>query len=513
MHEKKINLSLCMIVKNEEQYLRECLESVKEIVDEIIIVDTGSTDSTLKIAEEFGAQIYHFKWINDFSAARNFSLSKCSGAWVLYLDADERLNPQSVNVVLNQIKSSQKKAIRCYVKNLDDYNGSTHSMKYPRLFFYDKELVFTGRVHEQIGNSLNELNYEILDSDIEIIHIGYNISKNEKIEKAKRNLLLLLHEYYSKPTGYYAFQLGQTYNVLEDFENAKHYTKLSINDPDLPEIYKYHAHVYLGTRALNEHDINLAFDSVYSAFKLDIQQPILFLLASKVYFRQGRFTDSETFAKRAWDLNQELILSKNKSTLDIILEENELIYYGLNLSLRRGNKIYIKFYYDELKNLLAKNSESYLIQLSALSKIINQSPIDNKEQKVFAEFISQKNLDFCLSILSKYHSKEKVLNILSEIKEKFIDNPQFLNAYALSLSENKKPEEAELIWEKLLSINKYEPSSLFYLISFYVSIKRFEKIPNVFKLIEKNFSNIPEVTSRLIIIKQKLGALNLINNN
>ncbi|WP_337872164.1 glycosyltransferase family 2 protein, partial [Ignavibacterium sp.] len=81
-------ITLSMIVKNEERYLEDCLNSVKNVFDEIIIVDTGSTDNTLKIAEKFNAKVFHFDWINDFSAARNFALSKSTGEWILYLDAD-----------------------------------------------------------------------------------------------------------------------------------------------------------------------------------------------------------------------------------------------------------------------------------------------------------------------------------------------------------------------------------------------------------------------------------------
>ena len=93
-------ITLSMIVKNEERYLRECLESVKDIVSEIVIVDTGSTDSTIKIAKDYGAKLYSFGWINDFSAARNFALSKSTGDWILYLDADERLSENSKNELI-----------------------------------------------------------------------------------------------------------------------------------------------------------------------------------------------------------------------------------------------------------------------------------------------------------------------------------------------------------------------------------------------------------------------------
>ncbi len=90
----KNQVSLCMIVKNEEDYLPQCLESIKDIVDEIIIVDTGSTDKTVKIAESYGAKVYYFKWNNNFSEARNESLKYATKDWILILDADDELHSE-----------------------------------------------------------------------------------------------------------------------------------------------------------------------------------------------------------------------------------------------------------------------------------------------------------------------------------------------------------------------------------------------------------------------------------
>jgi len=86
-------LSLCLIARDEESLLQGCLESVKDVVDEMIVVDTGSTDRTVEVAEAAGARVIHYTWSDDFAAARNVSLQACSGDWVLVLDADERLAP------------------------------------------------------------------------------------------------------------------------------------------------------------------------------------------------------------------------------------------------------------------------------------------------------------------------------------------------------------------------------------------------------------------------------------
>ena len=93
-------LSLNMIVKNEETNLARALQSVKNVVDEIVIVDTGSTDKTKAIAKSFNAKVFNFEWTNNFSAARNYALEKSDGDWIIYLDADEELSTGSVNELL-----------------------------------------------------------------------------------------------------------------------------------------------------------------------------------------------------------------------------------------------------------------------------------------------------------------------------------------------------------------------------------------------------------------------------
>ena len=91
-NKKDVKISACMMVKNEEEMLPRCLNSIKHLIDELIVVDTGSTDKTIEIAESFGAKIYHHPWENNFSKHRNQSLGYATGDWILLVDADEELN-------------------------------------------------------------------------------------------------------------------------------------------------------------------------------------------------------------------------------------------------------------------------------------------------------------------------------------------------------------------------------------------------------------------------------------
>ena len=139
------NITLCLIVKNEEKYLSECLESVKDVVDEIVLVDTGSTDNTIDIAKNFGAVIYNYKWTNDFSAARNYALTKSTGNWIFYMDADERLSYKSINELKKIITKDDLLGFRCVVNSVDEIKGKPNFMRYTRLFRNGQSIKFSGR--------------------------------------------------------------------------------------------------------------------------------------------------------------------------------------------------------------------------------------------------------------------------------------------------------------------------------------------------------------------------------
>ena len=249
-------ITLSMIVRNEERYLRECLESVKDVVDRIVIVDTGSTDKTVSIAEEFGSIVFNFEWENNFSSARNYALSKSTGDWILYLDADERLSKDSVDEIKNITIQNDLIGYRCRVLSLDDFNGKPNYMRYTRLFKNYPGIRFTGSIHEQIDKSLLANNYKIIDTSIELIHVGYNIPYEEIKKKVQRNLTLLNKEYENDRSSYNAFQLANTYTVLKDYSAAESYYLIAVEETNLNREYKAHAYMNLAGYELNKHNLN-----------------------------------------------------------------------------------------------------------------------------------------------------------------------------------------------------------------------------------------------------------------
>ena len=188
---EKGTVSLCMIVKNEEKYLARCLQSAKTIVDEMIVVDTGSSDRTKELATIFGAKVFEFPWENDFSSARNHSLSKASGDWILILDADEVVAPGDQSYLRELISLKGKEPIaysfvtRNYVNGADyvrwtpndgAFGEEKGSGWFPsekvRLFPRDARFHFENTVHEVVEPSILRNTISILKSPVRIHHFG-----------------------------------------------------------------------------------------------------------------------------------------------------------------------------------------------------------------------------------------------------------------------------------------------------------------------------------------------------
>ena len=189
----KPRISVCMITKNEEQFLERCLSSVKDWAYEIVIVDTGSTDRTMDIARQHGARVYQAEWQDDFSLARNESLRYVKGDWVLVLDADEVVDPESVSCLHEEASQSDVMAYRLRLRNEGaDEVGEAHV---PRFFRNAPGLFYLGRIHEQVYSSIEVrrkewgLKNELAQS--RLIHEGYRADVVEARDKGNRNLRLL----------------------------------------------------------------------------------------------------------------------------------------------------------------------------------------------------------------------------------------------------------------------------------------------------------------------------------
>ncbi len=184
------SLSLVLIAKNEAAHLCRCLESAKDIADEMIVVDTGSSDGTSAIALDYGARVLNFHWCDDFSAARNLGLEAARGRWILVLDADEYLLETSVIALRELISKPADCAYHLLNKSSSDGGKTGMAGKIVRLFPNRPDVRFEWPVHEQVVTSLHRAGIQIYDTSIEIIHTGYS-SPEVNASKQVRNLRLL----------------------------------------------------------------------------------------------------------------------------------------------------------------------------------------------------------------------------------------------------------------------------------------------------------------------------------
>ncbi|MGE3808368.1 MAG: glycosyltransferase, partial [Gemmataceae bacterium] len=209
-------VSLAMIVKNEEANLPVCLDSVVGLFDEMVIVDTGSTDRTKEIAASRGARVFDFPWVDHFAAARNESIRHATAEWIFWLDADDRLD-EANRLKLKELLAGLKDENIAYVMKcicLPDQSGTTTVVDHVRLFRNRPEMRWKYRVHEQILPALRTLGGDVRWSDVVIQHVGYQDQELRK-RKLERDLRLLKIENDEQPDDPFTlFNLGSVYQEL-----------------------------------------------------------------------------------------------------------------------------------------------------------------------------------------------------------------------------------------------------------------------------------------------------------
>ena len=226
-------LSLCMIVKNEAENIAPCINSVKPVLDEIIVIDTGSTDRTKELAKECGAKVFDFQWCDDFSAARNESVRYATGDYILWLDADDRLDESEVkkiDLLKRRFPSLKDEAYYLIVNSQSPVDGETRFYQL-RIFPKLKGIAFEGRVHEQVFYALGRRGVKFVQTDIMIRHFGYH-DVSTIFQKSERNLKILQKELESNSenllTHYY---IGRTLaGINRQAEAILHMKKITENE-------------------------------------------------------------------------------------------------------------------------------------------------------------------------------------------------------------------------------------------------------------------------------------------
>ncbi|WP_196592588.1 tetratricopeptide repeat-containing glycosyltransferase family 2 protein [Pectinatus sottacetonis] len=225
-----VKISACVITKNEAENLPTWLAGMREIADEMIVVDTGSSDNTRQIAHDAGAVVYDFAWRDDFAAAKNYAIDRAVGEWILFLDADEYfLDDMGQKIIkeLDKINNNQAvNALMCRLINIDRDNNNKFmgSFYQLRIFRNMPGLRYKGVVHEMLKYNDATPQLLVLPRDIYIYHTGYSAKVN--LQKIKRNLKLMQQDIalHGETIAYYK-PLADCYYGLKEYDKAVYYDK------------------------------------------------------------------------------------------------------------------------------------------------------------------------------------------------------------------------------------------------------------------------------------------------
>jgi GT2 family glycosyltransferase/tetratricopeptide (TPR) repeat protein len=224
-------VSLCMIVRNEENNLADCLGPIRDVVGEVIVVDTGSTDRTVLLARSLGAQVIESQWQDSFSIARNQSIDHARGEWIFWMDADDRTDPDNL-ARLTKLFDHLDESKRAFIMKclcVAPVPGETATIvDHVRLFRRDAKHRWTYRVHEQIFPGLRATRTEVVWSDVTILHTGYTDEALRK-RKLERDLRLLRLDEKDHPDDpFIFFNLGSVLRELRQSADALPYLKRSL---------------------------------------------------------------------------------------------------------------------------------------------------------------------------------------------------------------------------------------------------------------------------------------------
>lgn len=306
-----MDISVCMIVKNEESVLEQCLLALQKLKAEIVVVDTGSEDRTVEIAGKYTDRVFYFQWINDFSAAKNYAVSKASNEFVLVVDADEIL---SHTEDFNRIKSLAEQNRLCVGRvlriNRYERDGEKIEMRERINRLFSRNVYrYEGAVHEQLVPVNKELDISAYNVDMAFLHTGYDGSKEFVDKKAQRNLEILMMMDQNDP--YVIYQIGKSCYMMGKYGEAEQYFYKGLGydlNPkleyvqDMVETYGY------TLLKLGRNQDALFLTEIYDEFAVTADFPFLLGL---VYMNNEMFDDAVSMFEKAAEFNVSKITGCN----------------------------------------------------------------------------------------------------------------------------------------------------------------------------------------------------------
>ncbi|WP_449622725.1 glycosyltransferase, partial [Robertmurraya sp. Marseille-Q9965] len=427
-------------MKNEEKFLERCLTSLQGKVDEIIIVDTGSTDSTISIAQRFTKDIYFFKWNNSFADARNYSISFAKSDYILVLDADEYLDTEAD---IQDTLSYDKDYYMLNIKNELDNNYFIHHQAI-RLFKNKIGFKFVGAIHEHL-NIADYPDRKNALSDILLVHTGYKKEVVNDQNKNTRNLELLLQEVHKNPNAYNYFNLGVQYKVDEKYELAFECLKKSFNfekDSIYMPYLLYHMVDCFYNLKKYEKGITLAIDAIASF----PNYPDLYYILGLLYKEYGYLEDAKLVLKKAVDIGE----IKGNPSLEGVGSYLSNYQLALITHEQGRNEESIEYLIATLK--LKKN---YSAALALYLKILEEIDLEIEESYRLllnvTDIKSNEDLDSILKIL--FLTRSPLFNLM--ISSLNVEN-DFLSKLIQFIYSNEMLKAKDIVYENTLPNNKSE---------------------------------------------------------
>ncbi len=371
MQGKNPALSLCMIVKNEAHNLSRSLKPIHGYFDEIIVLDTGSTDDTKSLAQEYGAKVFDVPWRKDFSHARNQSIEKASGDWILWFDADNRMEIEDAKKIRGLLDDQLNKIFWC--TEVVEPKGDQLIQK--RIFPNRPDIRFAGSIHEQLVHPEEGIRY--IWTDIKIYHWGY-VDKSLMKEKTLRNLSLLRDEIQLHPDDFFShFNIARCYGNFREFEKAIDHLMRVIQNPAArqvnPDIYFYaFIQLYVFLERLGRRQEGLAILDLLQ--KENPQYGLGWFYSGRLHFQEGEVQQAIQELMKF----QELGISAHSIDLPRQKMMFESYYWLAQCYEESGELLLARAAYERSLDLEPKNSHVYM-KLASLCKHLGQG----EEQKSF----------------------------------------------------------------------------------------------------------------------------------
>lgn len=387
--ENRATICACMIVKNEGELLPGCLESVRHWVDEIVIVDTGSTDRTVDIARSYGARVYFREWDGSFSNARNYALSKVTSDWVLYIDADEEFVEDDVPLLKKLLQQTECRLISVNIDNVNKETGEiTSTLIFNRVFRADAGFSFEGIVHNQLKHDPDE---KAVITPIRIKHYGYTLSPEKMKAKTARTRKLLEQQLENDPEfAFVHFNMAQVLRSVSVEEEPEVHNLILKHAQRVIELTEPTAGIYL----MAHHQIASAYFSLkeykkavdYCKKSLELKPDYLdgMLTLGHVCMALQEYDEAEKAFQNYLKTQEEFLNSEMKDSLTIInIRARFNAYYHLGMIRMAQGK------FSEAEDFFQKtlaDREPYLDTYSALTHIyLNRNELDKAKTYIDKE--------------------------------------------------------------------------------------------------------------------------------